>query len=126
MALVLFSELIPKRIEVKPVIRCKACIMLQALGVALHPKLDLLSPTIAIQGDFVGKMFEVNFVTVPTAVETKKQNHGATRHRGKHYWPDWERSRAVKELAAACLNIARHAVTQRADEEPRIQTFSNC
>jgi hypothetical protein len=46
--------------------------MLQALGVSLHPQLDPLSPTIAIQCDLVGKMFEVNFVTIPATVETEK------------------------------------------------------
>ena len=46
--------------------------MLQALSVALHPQLDFLNPTVTIQSDLIGKMFEVNFVTFPPAVDAKK------------------------------------------------------
>jgi hypothetical protein len=84
--------------------------MLQALGVALHPQLDLLSPTIAIQRDLVGKMFKVNFVTIPAAVETEKQNNGTMRHGGKHDWADRKRGWPAEELALGCLTIVQHAV----------------
>ena len=103
-------SLVPKRIEVKPVVRSNARVMLQALGIPLHPQLDLLGATIAIQSDLVGKMFEVNFVTIPAAVETEKQNNGTMRHGGKHDWADRERGWPAKELALGCLIVARHAV----------------
>src|SRR4029450_8079031 len=110
----------PKRIEVKPVVRRMAREMLQALGVALHPQLDLLRPTIAIQCDLVGKMFEVNFVTLPAPVETEEQNNGTMRRGGKHDWPDRKRGWPAKEFTLGCLTIARYAVAQSPDEEPRI------
>jgi hypothetical protein len=84
--------------------------MLQAFGVALHPQLDLLSPTIAIQCDLVGKMLEVNFVTIPAAGETEKQNNGTMRHGGKHDWTNRERGWPAKESTLGRLIIARHAV----------------
>src|SRR5580704_9841085 len=119
-------SLVPKRIEIKPIVRRNARVMLQALGVALHPPLDLLSPTITIQCDLIGKMLEVNFVTVPATVEAEKQHNRTMRHRGKHDWADRERRWPAKEAALACLTIAGHAVAQSSDEEPRIQTFLNC
>jgi hypothetical protein len=94
--------------------------MLQALGVALHPQLDLLRPTIAIQCDLVGKMFEVNFVMLPAPIETEKQNNGTMRHGGKHDWPDGKSSWPAKEFTVGCLIIARYTVAQSADEEPCI------
>src|SRR6266508_1014138 len=103
-------NLVPKRIEVKPVVRRKAREMLQALSVALHPQLDLLGATIASQCDLVGKMFEVNFVTIPAAVEPEKQNNGTMRHGGKHDWADRKRGWPAKELAFGCLTIARYAI----------------
>src|SRR5437762_6812492 len=83
--LLTWQSLVPKRIEVKPVIRRKARVMLQALGVALHPKLNVFGAMIAIQSDLIGKMFEVNFVAVSAAVQTKKQNHRATHCRGQQH-----------------------------------------
>ena len=65
-------SLVPKRVEVKPVIRCKARIMLKALGVALHPKVNVFGTTSAIQDDFVGKVFEVNFIVVSAAIQPEK------------------------------------------------------
>src|SRR6266496_3690198 len=118
-------SLVPKRIEVKPIVRRNARVMLQALGVALHPQLDLLSPTIAVQCDRVGKMFEINFVTISAAVETEKQNNGTTRHGGKHDWADRKRCRTAKELALGCFTIALHPVAYSADEEHSIQIFLN-
>src|SRR5437660_3257236 len=105
-------SLVPKRIEVKPIVRRNASVMLQALGVALHPQLDLLRPTITVQCDLIGKMFEVNFVTIPATVETEKQNNRAMCHGGKHDWADWEGGWPAKESASGCLTIARHAVAQ--------------
>jgi hypothetical protein len=84
--------------------------MLQAPGVALHPQLYLLSPTIAVQCDRVGKMFEINFVAIPAAVETEKQNNGTMRHGGKHDWADRKRCWTAKELALGGFTIARHPV----------------
>src|ERR1044071_3719245 len=106
--------LIPKRIEVEPVVGCKMRIMFEALGVTLHPELNIFRATIAIQIDLVGKMFEVNFVAIAAPVESKKQNHRTTHHGSKQDWAGWERSRRVQELTPRCLFGAKDAVAQHA------------
>ena len=63
---------VPKRVKIKPVIRCKVRVVLQAPGVLLRPESNAFGATIAIQNDLVGKMFEVNLVLIPAAVETEK------------------------------------------------------
>src|SRR5438132_2319301 len=104
-------SLIPKGIKVKPVVRRKTRVMLQSLSVALHPKLGLLGATMPIQNDHVGKMFEINFVTLPPAIEPKKQNDRATHHGSKDDRAGWERSRHTQELTLSCLVAAGDAVT---------------
>ena len=84
--------------------------MLKSLGVALHPELNVFGAMIAIQSDLVGKMFEVNFVAVSAAVQTKKQNHGATHSGGQQHGAGRERSRRAQELTLRCLVAARYAV----------------
>ena len=84
--------------------------MLQALGVALHPKLNVSGAMIAIQNDLVSKMFEVNFVAVSAAVQTKKQNHRAPHGGGHQHRTGRERSVRAEELTLRCLVAARDAV----------------
>ena len=53
--------------------------------------LDLLRAVIAIQNYPLSEILEVNFVTVPAAIETEKQNNRTMRHGCKHNWADRER-----------------------------------
>src|SRR5205814_7419611 len=77
-------RLIPKRIKVEPVIRRKPRVVLQTIGVALHPTLDLLQAPVAIQDYFISQLLEVNLVTVPPAVNAEKQDNMATHNRRQH------------------------------------------
>jgi hypothetical protein len=57
--------------------------MLQPLDIALRPILDVAGTVIAIQIYLLGEMLELNLVTVPAAVEAKKQDNRATHDGGK-------------------------------------------
>jgi hypothetical protein len=75
--------LIPKWIEIEPVVRRKPRVMLQAIDVALHPMLDVLRPPVAIQDYFLSQSLEVNFVVVAPAVKAEKQNDRAMHNGSK-------------------------------------------
>jgi hypothetical protein len=51
--------------------------MLQAIGVALHPMLDVLPAPVAIQDYFLSQLLEVNFVMVAPAVKAEKKDDRA-------------------------------------------------
>src|SRR5206468_4715481 len=108
--------LVPKRVKVKPVIRRKTRIMLESLGVALHPEVGLLGATIPLQNDHVGEVFEINFIAVPATIEPEKQDNRATHHGSKEGRARWERSWRTQELTLSCLVRTEDAVAQHADE----------
>src|SRR5207253_3333497 len=102
--------LIPKRVEVKPIVRCKARIMLKALGIAFHPKVNIFGAASAIQDDLVGKLFEVNFIVVPAAIQAKKQNNGRTHRGSKQDRTRWKRRGRAEKLTMRCFIAARNAI----------------
>src|SRR2546421_12886624 len=104
------SELIPKRIEVKPVVRRATGVMLQSLGIALRPMLNVFGPAFTIQNDFVGEMLEVNFVAVPAVIDAEKQNHRTMHHCSKQNRAGRKSGRRAEELALSCFVAACDAV----------------
>ena len=97
--------------------------MLQPLDVALHPMVDLLRAAIAIQNYLVGEMLEVNFVALPAAVETKKQDNRATHYGGKQDWAGRKCSWRTQELTSRYLAAARGTVAQHSNEGARIEAL---
>src|SRR5262245_13574535 len=104
-------QLIPKGIEVKPIVRCTTRIMLQPRHVLLYPGLDLLGAMVAIQKNRVGEMFEMNFVAVPAAVEAEEQNHRTMHHGSKQNWSGREGGRPAKKMTLRRLVGAENAIT---------------
>src|ERR1051325_6814347 len=73
---------VPEWIKIEPVVRRNPRVMFEPINVALRPLLDLVGALSARQRDFVGKLLEKNFVTVPAAIETEKENNGAMHEPG--------------------------------------------
>src|SRR5205814_8365188 len=60
-----------KRVEVKPIIRREARVVLPPLGITLHPTVDVLRAVIAIQAYVIREMLEGNVVAPPVAVDAE-------------------------------------------------------
>src|ERR1043166_2504632 len=73
----------PEWIKIEPVARGNPPVMFGPINIAFRPLLDLLGAVAARQRDFVGKLLEKNFVTVPAAIETEKENNGAMHDPGE-------------------------------------------
>src|SRR5947207_6921576 len=93
------SALIPKRIEVKPVVWRATDVVLQPLGIALRPMLNVFGPAFAIQNYFIGEMLEINFVAVPAVIKAEEQNHRTMHHCGKQNRAGRERGRRAEKFA---------------------------
>jgi hypothetical protein len=66
------QRLIPKRIKIKPIVRCKSGVMLETIDIALRPMLDVFGAVVAIQDYFLGESLKINFVAVASVIETKE------------------------------------------------------
>src|SRR5947207_14977610 len=78
---------------------------------------------LTIQYCAIAEILEVNFVALPAAVETEKQDNRAMHHRGDQDRPGRKCSRRTEELTLRCLVAARDAVAQHANQEARIQAL---
>ena len=97
------QPLTPERIKVEPVGRSRAGVILQTISISLHPFLDLRTPSISLEHNLIGKVFEKDFVAVAAAIQTKKQNHRAMRHCGQKDWA----GRKFADLTAAQQDVIR-------------------
>ena len=123
MAVLQLRSLIPKRIEIKPIIRRQSGVMFQTIDITLRPMLDVLGTAVAIQDYFLGKSFEINFVVVASVIKTKKQDDGTMHHCRNQNRADRESCRCAEELTLRGLAVARRPVTQRSNEIAGVQAF---
>src|SRR4029453_3947846 len=77
--------------------------MLQALGIALHPMLNVFRAAIAIQSDLLGKMLEINFVALAAPVETEKQDNRTMHDRSEQDRTGRKYSRCTPDLTLHCV-----------------------
>ena len=66
------AGLIPKRIEIKPIVRRKPGVMLETIDITLRPMLDVFSAAVAIQDYLLGESLEINLVTIASTIEAKE------------------------------------------------------
>ena len=72
MAVLQLRSLIPKRIEIKPIVRRKSGVMFQTIDITLRPMLDVFGTMVAIQDYILGELLEMNFVTITSTIEAKE------------------------------------------------------
>ena len=101
---------IPERVKVEPVVRRTSRVVLQPIDIALRPLLGFLRAPIAIQSYLVRKLLKENFVAVPAAVETEKQNDRTMHDRSEQYRPGGKSSGRAEELTPRGLVAASDAV----------------
>src|SRR5207248_10765422 len=118
-----YSRLIPKRIKVKPIVRCKPRVILETIDVTLRPMLDVFSPAVAVQDYFLGKSLEKNFVAVASVIQTKEQDDGTMHHGGDKDRADWKGCRSAEEVTLRGLAIACRPVTYCSNEIASVQAF---
>src|SRR5437870_11501303 len=94
---------VPKGVEIEPVVRRKSRVVLQAINITLRPAMDFLRALITRQRDLLGKLLEKNFVTIPAAVDTEKQNDRAMHDPGEQDRPGWKCRGRTQALAARRL-----------------------
>src|SRR6266700_1336388 len=102
------QRLIPKRIEIKPMVRRKPGVMLE---------------TIAIQDYFLGESLKKNFVAVASMIEAEEQDDGTMHHGGDENGADRKGCRCAEELTLRGLAVARRPVTQRSNEKAGVQAL---
>src|SRR6266513_664439 len=115
--------LIPKWIEIEPIVRRKPGVILETIDITLRPMLDVFGVAVAIQDYFLGESLEINFVVVASMIEAKKQDDGTMHHGGNENGADWKGCRCAEELTLRGLPVARRPVTQRSNEKAGVQAL---
>ena len=65
-------HLIPKWIEIKPIVRCKPGVVFQAIDVTLNPPLYVFGAVVAIQDDFLGESLEIDLVALAPTIKAEE------------------------------------------------------
>ena len=65
---------------------------------------------LAIQNDFVGKLFEIDFVTIAPAINAEEQDDGAMHHGRNHDGANRKRSGGAEELTLHSFSITRRTI----------------
>ena len=105
------QPLIPKRIEIKPIIRRQSGVMFQTIDITLRPMLDVFGAAVAVQDYFLGESLEKNFVAVASVIQTKEQDDGTMHHGGDKDRADWKGCGRAEEVTLRGLAIACRPVT---------------
>src|ERR1043166_2385022 len=114
---------VPEWIKVKPVVGREPRVVFQAIDITLCPALDFAGTSIARQGHAVSKLLEENFVSVPTAVETEKQNDRTMHDPGEEDRPRGKGRGRTEELTTRRLIAAHDAVAQHPDGTTVLETL---
>jgi hypothetical protein len=116
-------SLVPEWIKVEPVIRRESRVVLQPISIALRPLLELAGPPVAVQNNFIGEMFEMDFVTIASAIKAEEQNDRAMHERGDDDGASRECRAGPEKSANGGFVVFGDAIAESADEETALQVF---
>ena len=95
--------------------------MFQATDVPFDPRAQGLGPLSTIKLDAIRQWLEMNVISPPALIQTKKENDRDLQKRRQQEWTFRKHSRFAEELAEHSLFFTEYPVTEDSDHFPSIE-----
>src|SRR4249920_1098451 len=116
-------RIVPKLIEVKPIVRRTAADAFKSIGVPLRPLLQIGGPVFMRKLHRIGEGLKVHLIPVPSPVESEKQDYRGTDDMGQSYRSDRKPGFTAQEITDNSLIVLHHTIAHDADYTAPIKTF---